>query len=221
MILLLGDIHGVAGILEQALDIAKQSSASAIIQLGDFCMFPNNEKWFRGHIKDAHIPIYFIDGNHDDCSRWIQYDKVHKVWDDRELYYVPRGTVMELDGRTIAFMGGAASIDKKTRLENNMHWDHNETIADAHIDRMHKNIKGKQIDMFLTHCPPQSVIEEHFDDNGKLFFGVGLDWTDPAQMIIEELWHKMGTPNIYSGHMHRRVQGMTYRILNINEVLAV
>jgi hypothetical protein len=35
------------------------------------------------------------------------------------------------------------------------------------------------------------------------------------------LWHKLGTPDIYSGHMHKRVQGMTYRILNINEVLAV
>ena len=221
MILLLGDIHGVAGILDQALDISKQSNACAIIQLGDFGLFKENEEWFRKHIEDAHIPIYFIDGNHDDCSRWIQYDSVHKVWDDRELYYVPRGTVMELDGRTIAFMGGAASIDMKLRIENDMHWDINENINDDHIARLLKNVDGKKIDMFLTHCPPGSVIDQNFDPLNKLWFGVGIDWIDPNQKIIEELWHKLGTPDIYSGHMHKRVQGQTYRILNINELLAV
>jgi predicted phosphodiesterase len=39
MILLLGDIHGNASILSQALGIAKESNAVAIIQLGDFGMF--------------------------------------------------------------------------------------------------------------------------------------------------------------------------------------
>jgi Calcineurin-like phosphoesterase len=184
-------------------------------------MFPDNEQWFRKNIEHAHIPIYFIDGNHDDCSRWVEYESVTRIWDDRELYYVPRGTVMELDGRTVAFMGGASSIDKKMRLENNIHWDHNENISDDHINRLLSNAKGKTIDMFLTHCPPHSVIQQHFDPLNKLFFGVGADWIDPNQVIIEELWHKLGTPSVYSGHMHKRVQGMTYRILNINELLAV
>lgn len=221
MILLLGDIHSNAGILDAALDVAKQSSAVAIIQLGDFGLFKENQEWFRSHIEDAHIPIYFIDGNHDDCSRWVQYDSIHRVWDDRELYYVPRGTVMELDGRTIAFMGGASSIDKKIRLENDMHWDHNENIIQEQYNTLLHNAANKKIDIFLTHCPPHSVVQEHFDPLNKLFFGVGVDWIDPNQVIIEELWHKLGTPNIYSGHMHKRVVGMTYRILNINELLAV
>jgi hypothetical protein len=83
------------------------------------------------------------------------------------------------------------------------------------------NAQGKTIDLFITHCPPHSVIEENFDPRNKLWFEVGLDWTDPNQLVIEELWHKLGTPMVYSGHMHRRVQGMTYRILDINELLAV
>ena len=221
MILLLGDIHGQTGILEEALDISKQSNACAIIQLGDFGLFQDNEEWFREHIKDAHIPIYFIDGNHDDCRRWIQYDSIHKVWDDRELYYIPRGTVMELDGQTIAVMGGASSINKKQLLEDNMHWDPNEDITKDDIARLLKNAEGKTVDMFLTHCPPHSVIQEHFDPVWKLHFDVNIDWIDPNQTIIEELWHKLGTPSVYSGHMHKRIQGMTYRILNINELLAV
>jgi len=31
----------------------------------------------------------------------------------------------------------------------------------------------------------------------------------------------LGTPDVYSGHMHKRVQGINYRIVNINELLAV
>lgn len=221
MILLLGDIHGHASILSQALDIAKESNAVAIVQLGDFGMFSDNEDWFRQNIINAHIPIYFIDGNHDDCVRWIQHDKVTRIWDDRELYYIPRGTVMELDGRTVAFMGGASSIDKKMRLENNMHWDINENISDDHVGRLLKNTKGKKIDVLLTHCPPHSVIEQNFEPINKLWFGVGLDWIDPNQVIIENIWQELGTPDVYSGHMHKRVQGPNYRILNINELLAV
>ncbi len=221
MILLLGDIHGNASILSQALGIAKESNAMAIVQLGDFGLLPDNETWFRQNIINAHIPVYFIDGNHDDCKRWVKYDKVTRVWDDCELYYVPRGTVMELDRRTIAFMGGASSIDKKLRLENNMHWDADENISDEQITRLSKNSKHKTIDILLTHCPPHSIIQKHFDPLNKLWFGVGVDWVDPNQLIIEDIWKRLGYPPVYSGHMHKRIQGPNYRILNINELLAV
>lgn len=221
MILLLGDIHGNAGILNKAIEISKESNAVAIIQLGDFGMLNDNEAWFRQNISNAHIPIYFIDGNHDDCTRWNAYDEVTRIWDDHELYYVPRGSVMELDGRTIAFMGGAGSIDKKMRLESGMHWDKNENISPTQVERLYRNTLGKKIDMFLTHCPPNSVIEKNFDPTQKLWFGVGVDWTDPNQDIIEDAWDKLNYPPVYSGHMHKRIQGKNYRILAINELLAV
>lgn len=221
MILLLGDIHGESYILQEAIEVAKESNAVAIVQLGDFGLYDDTEYWFRAHIQHAHIPIYFIDGNHDDCRRWITYDSVTRIWDDRNLYYVPRGTVMELDGRTVAFMGGAGSIDKKIRLEHHMHWDANENIGEEHIANMFKNAEGRKIDMFLTHCPPNSVINEHFDPMQKLGFGVGIDWHDPNQDIIEDIWKKLGYPPVYSGHMHKKVVGASYRILNINELLAV
>jgi predicted phosphodiesterase len=221
MILLLGDIHGSAGILRRALEVSKESDATAIIQLGDLGLFPDNEEWFRAHVKDAHIPIYFIDGNHDDCARWDTYQEVTRVWDDRELFYIPRGTVMEMDGRTIAFMGGAGSIDKQMRVDTNMHWDVNENISPIHVERLYRNTLGKKIDIFLTHCPPNSVIEKNFDPMQKLWFGVGIDWVDPNQNIIEDAWDKLNYPPIYSGHMHKRIQGPDYRILEINELLAV
>jgi len=222
MILLLGDIHGDHFILQDAIDKAHQVNATCIIQLGDFGLFDkHNGHHFRSVCRTSQIPIYFIDGNHDDCSRWVQMNEVTQLWDDANLFYVPRGTVMDIDDRIIAFMGGAASIDKDMRIRYNQHWDENENIRPTDVERMITNTLGKKIDILLTHCPPNSVIEEHFDSSNKLFFGVGLDWHDPNQDIIEDLWNQLDYPSVYSGHMHKRVIGDSYRILNINELLAV
>lgn len=225
MILLLGDIHGDYRTLQRAVDKANEVGAAALIQVGDFGLFRsfgmNNEEKFKNVVHTSKCPVYFIDGNHDDATRWTTYTEVSQVYPELPLYYVPRGTVMEIDNRTIAFMGGAASIDKNMRLQEGWHWDEKENISPYEVLRMMDNAKDKHIDMFITHCPPNSVINEHFDPRGKLQFGVGLDWHDHNQDIIENIWHAIGTPNIYSGHMHRKVEGMTYRILDINELLAV
>lgn len=225
MILLLGDIHGDFRVLQRAIDTANEVNATALIQVGDFGLYRsfgmNNEEKFKDVLTTSTVPVYFVDGNHDDCTRWTTYTDVTQIYPELPLHYVPRGTVMELDGRTIAFMGGAASIDKNIRLREGWHWDEMENISPYEVLRMMDNAKDKHIDMFITHCPPTSVINEHFDPRGKLQFGVELDWHDHNQDIIENIWHAIGTPMIYSGHMHRNVEGMTHRILNINELLAV
>lgn len=223
MILLLGDIHGDFTVLQDAIQKAEQVGAVAVIQVGDCGLFRGDGayKGFHRVTQSAKVPVYFIEGNHDDCSRWIQHNEIYQVWDDANLFYVPRGTVMELDNRVIAFMGGAASIDKETRLRHGWHWDKNELLSQEQIDILFKNAEEKKIDIFITHCPPDSVITEHFDNSAKILFGVGLDWVDPTQAQIEDMWHKLGTPEIFSGHMHKRVVGQNYRILDINELLAI
>lgn len=115
-------------------------------------------------------------------------------------------------------MGGAGSIDKEMRLRYGWHWDSRENIAPHERFRLMQNAAGKQIDAFITHCPPRSVIEAHFDPHDMLKFGVGLDWKDPNQDIIEDAWGMLHIPPIYSGHMHRSIFGPNYRILNINEL---
>lgn len=221
MILLLGDIHGNVSVLKAAIRKAVQEGATAVVQVGDFGLMQEKgiDASFYNATKDSPIPVYFIEGNHDDCTRWIAYEEVSRVWHDANLWYVPRGTITEIDGRTIAFMGGAASIDKQYRLNNNMHWDENELLTEGQINKL--LISDRKVDMFITHCPPDSVVEEHFNPVNKLYFGVGLDWIDPTQKQIENIWHALGTPMIYSGHMHRTVKGETYRILDINEMLLV
>lgn len=223
MLMLLGDIHGDVYVLKTAIANAAARGATALIQVGDFGLFPlhGTAEGFRRVCKESPIPIYFIDGNHDDCTRWTSYTEVTQLWPDALLFYVPRGTVLELDGRTIAFMGGAASIDKNIRLRRGWPWDDKEEISPDDVRRLDDAVQGKVIDVFITHCPPNSVVEEHFDPRNKLQFGVSLDWHDPSQDMIERAWKAMNSPMIYSGHMHRTVVGDTYRILNIDETLEI
>ena len=235
MITLLGDIHGDIGVLKFAIDRAVEKGSAALIQVGDFGLFYRNgiNEGFHRVCKKSPIPVYFIDGNHDDCTRWITNKKVHQVWKDVNLFYAPRGSVIELDGRRIAFMGGAASIDKKTRIQLGWHWDEEENIRPHQVKRLWENVGDNPVDMLITHCPPASVIDRHFDPRNKLRFGVGLDWIDPNQLIIQEVWEKLGYPPVYSGHMHGTVLGYEmsvfeigkskglYRILDINECVEV
>lgn len=227
MILLLGDIHGNTTVLKNAIRYAEENNAAAVIQVGDFGLFQRDgiDTGFYKAVQNSTIPVYFIEGNHDDCTRWVSYPSVKlttppQVWEDVPLFYIPRGSVLEIDDRIIAFMGGAASIDKNARLKYNWHWDENELLTNTQILSLHENRKDLKIDMFITHCPPNSVIETHFDPIFKLAFGVGIDWTDPTQTQIENMWKAMNTM-IYSGHMHQTVKGENYRILDINERLLV
>lgn len=219
-IALLGDIHGDWNVLAKAITTAKEWGAVALIQVGDFGLFPGNEEHFY-HACQTDLPVFFIDGNHDDCTRWGNYDVLGKVFGNANLHYVPRGAVLELDGRTIAFMGGAASIDKKWRLKHGAHWDMNEEVTQEQCDILLQNCAGKTIDMFITHCPPQSMVDGHFNPMNKLQFDVGIDWHDPSQTFIEEVWHKIGTPQIYSGHMHKFVETSVATILDTNQVIEV
>ena len=223
MILLLGDIHGDVSRLRYGVQQAMEAGAVALVQVGDLGLFPSHgrDTGFHAVCKESSIPIYFIEGNHDDCTRWVKLTEVTRVWDDANLFYVPRGTVMELDGRTIAFMGGAASLDKDIRLREQWHWDKQENISGHEVLRLFENAEGKTIDMLITHDVPISVCKAHFDDSAKLWFGVGKDWHDVNMDVIQRIWDRLDNPMIYSGHMHRTVIGPNYRILNINELLAV
>ena len=222
MILLLGDIHGNAGVLREAINKAEMvGDVTAIIQVGDFGLYPENERYFQSVIEKSTIPVYFIEGNHDDCDRWLQYTEITQIYENIPFYYIPRGTVMELDGQTLAFMGGASSINKKWILRDGGFWTPLEDNRHEDIQKLTRNIEGKKIDAFITHIPPHSVVQQHFDNSAKMLFEVGPEWHDMNQTIVEELWNKMGNPTVYSGHMHRRVVGQNYRILDINELLAI
>lgn len=216
MIVLVGDIHGFYKVVA---DTAKKYPYAEIIQVGDFGFWPG--------LRERYTPpprkIYFIDGNHDDIGALVglspfEWENPVEIWPN--AMYVPRGTVMELDGKTILFMGGAKSIDRAWRRKNSgvNAWFEDEVIRPR--DQLHAvlSANGKKIDLMVTHTPPQWMVDKYFGVPGAEW-GLPADWSDISAKYVEDLWKAVDCPPLVCGHMHRAVEDGVCRILDINEVM--
>jgi predicted phosphodiesterase len=209
MIGFLGDIHGDHKALETADKHFVNEGCVAGIQVGDLGWYPWTVPYFN--TLQLTLPWYWIDGNHEYYPYLANYTEVTEVV--KNLFYVPRGVSLELDGRRILFMGGAGSVDKAYRTAGK-DWFPEEDITDEQLARVDMT---QNIDILVTHVPPQAVIQRHFDPNELRMFGLDASWRDKNADKIETLWTQLGYPINVSGHMHRSVSGTKFRILNINE----
>lgn len=219
MIALLGDIHGDFFMLSQKAHQAKEKGATALIQVGDFGYYPRLLAKLRQ--LDLPLPVYWIDGNHEMHELFLDSEETQT---HENCFFVPRGSVLNIDGRRIAFMGGASSVDKDTRLMYGMHWSPLENIRAQDMSRMRDELSkvDNKVDMFITHVPTQSMIQKYFDPRVlRDFFGLPITWRDPDADWVEILWKEMDCPPMYSGHMHRSVKDGNCRILNIDEIIYV
>lgn len=205
--LVVGDIHGGVHILRDIVkEAAKVSDIKAVIQVGDFGMNSDEQKRMKSKSYGFALPTYFIDGNHEYFDILSRCAVVTEMLPN--LFYVPRGTILSLDGRNVAFLGGAASIDKDQRLRMGWHHDERENITEVDTFRLRKSLNelvNVKVDLFVTHVPPLSIVDANFSKYQKLNFGVSLDWTDNNMIIVEDYWNRMGKPQMVCGHMHKEV----------------
>lgn len=226
MIALLGDIHGDAAALRMLVARSANAGASCIIQLGDFGVYPSVFHRLTRVAKESPIPIYFIDGNHEDhaiIEAWPCEAGKYEVVKDK-LIYLQRGTYHDIDGRLFACLGGAGSIDKAARLASNMHWSPGEQIRDEEVARL-VNIFEMPIAAMLTHTPPQEYINKWFDISPirsayvRRCFGAPEDWFDPSAHKVQEAWEKLGRPQLFCGHMHVQKRDEQVMILDIDQLV--
>lgn len=218
MIVFIGDTHGYFNAIK-TIQNKFPDPATIFIQVGDFGYWPQ----FAGLWKRERPsrPVYFIDGNHDYLPDLIQIKEVKEVWPG--AFYIPRGTVLTLDNKRIAFMGGAASVDKARRTPR-MDWFEEELITRYDVDQLIKNLSKsdnphdlEKVDLFVTHTPPTDCIQANFDpDNLAYSFGLPKTWRDPSAAHIEAISLKLGNPPLICGHMHRSVTWRNIQILDIN-----
>jgi predicted phosphodiesterase len=201
-----GDIHGQIQILRDVVNETKAvDSMIAVIQVGDMSLSHHDISDFKRKSYGFAKPTYWVKGNHE---YWDVIDGLMEVTElVPNLFYVPNGTVLEIDGRVVAFMGGAASIDKAYQ---GSHWSDKENIRPEEVELLYKNIGDRKVDLLVSHAPPQCVVTSWFDKNGRgarvrKAFGVPVDWQDPNMTIIENIWDKLGRPQMVCGHMHENV----------------
>lgn len=126
-------------------------------------------------------------------------------------------TVIEYNGKTIQFIGGAVSIDRVARNEGTSYWV-NEPV---HFDRD----KCQKVDILVTHTAPSWCFPQQFN---RMVY----DWALRDAYLLEELTEeraimdeifKICQPSLHLyGHFHsawsEEIKGCKHKLLNINEI---
>jgi Icc-related predicted phosphoesterase len=204
-----GDIHGEFEFFEKLPKRVELPSDMTFIQVGDFGWYPQNIQYFPQNFPN---PVYFIDGNHEHFPLIRGVTEIKEV--KPNLFYVPRGTVMEIDGWTIGFIGGGESVDRYWRTKE-IDWFPDERVTEEDVNKLLNC--GKKIDILVTHAPPKIAIDYNFTPIRRESWSLPRDWEDVSAQRIEHLWNNLGRPRLYCGHMHRSVKWNNVRILDINE----
>jgi predicted phosphodiesterase len=241
MILVVGDIHGEFEELKQSL-IKKMITDCYVIQVGDFGIGFNliNSDLRRlidlnSFLEERNIIMYVIRGNHDNPDFFkgnIKYSN---------LILMEDYTVLELDDRKILCIGGAISIDRTKRKNDQrinrksgdkrrLYW------IDEHIFFDESKIKNlKDINIMITHTAP-----DWCEPDNKINFG---DLVDQFAVYDPTLKHELreerkllsniydivsensNIEKLYYGHFHRSCiteYGITTAyLLDIHEIREV
>jgi len=223
MIMFVGDLHGSFVILRALIDrVLKdngylagcvsrgggKSSALKIIQVGDFGWYP----YLLKEWTTLPFPVYAIEGNHEYYPMLTDFTHVTEV--KPNLWYIPRGTVKNIDGYDIGFMGGAHSVDRYQRREG-FDWWPEEEVTEENI----KKLANKKVDILVTHVPPYNVIQRNWGKINHRSWHLPYNWVDESSRRIEKMWGDMGMPPMICGHMHGSATDGNCRVLDINELV--
>lgn len=183
-ILIAGDVHGEFGVLNQ---LISRRGPKILLQCGDFGFWPNI---VGSQPKVGACQVYWCDGNHED--HWnLRNRQTNELWPN--VFYQPRGSTLTLpDGRIVLFMGGAASIDKNSRLLGR-DWFPEEVISFGDLVTLDPL---SRVDIVISHTCPIELASQ-MADLGK------VSDNDPTRAILSEVFQMYHPSLWYYGHWHQ------------------
>ena len=157
----LGDTHGNLSFTLEALATFKTLGVSCVIQLGDFGFVWPESKSGRNldrlskFLGERQMCFYFLDGNHEAFDRLHRYplaaDGTRVVRGD--IRQLPRGYRTTLgDGRSVAVLGGAGSVDRSYREPGRSYWTE-EGITETDLT----DLGTVHADVFFSHEAPAQL----------------------------------------------------------------
>ena len=212
-ILILGDSHGNISFVADAVRNAKISfDIDYAIQVGDFGFYPVIFKNFDKFGK-FEVPLYVIDGNHENHEWLHKQKKSWKQWKEKNLIFCPRGHTIEIDNRLIAFVGGAMNVDRPQQGSIDKRTT-NYLLQDEVNEISEKLNESKRVDLMVTHSCPHSVgigmhgnplfdymIERYIIDAFNVSIGPS---NDVGEQTLLRLWKQLENKplNWVFGHFH-------------------
>lgn len=230
-VLIVGDLHGSFGNLFTHVKMCQNRGIDfdAIIQVGDFGIYPGSVKPLLSFTRKLGKPIHFIDGNHEHHGYLFNS---YKKWISSGLIYHPRGDILEIGGRKIGFFGGALNVDIPQELWTSHMHRHNalDGIYNSNFKEMIvaqnfpsskevqfgiQQFNSTKIDLLVTHtCPALVGVgmigTDFFKDTIKLFIHDQIDARvahnfDVGDFWLTDLWNGLiNKPSaVCYGHFHK------------------
>lgn len=217
-ILAVGDTHGnTSAICNVAIPQAQKNDCETLIQCGDFGYWEHYDDGKRfldkvsKHLVRNQMKMLWIDGNHENHPKlWADYapggDGLCLIRPN--LHYIPRGTVFKLGHVTCLGLGGAFSIDRDWRINQELIADRPQTLwwptelirpEDAEVAIENAKEYGP-IDIMFTHdCPSGTDIPGIHSENKWIF---PETWRN--RDLLREVFDRVQPRLLIHGHYHVR-----------------
>ena len=162
-----GDLHGdIERFADKA--VKKLKKGDTLIVLGDFGFLWSGDKAEQKRLKwltKRRYRILFIDGCHENFDLLRDYP-VEDFMGGRarhiggNLYYIQRGSILEIEGKKLLCFGGAESWDKEDR-EEGVNWWRAELPTSDELEYCVESLQaaGSEVDYILTHDAPLQILE--------------------------------------------------------------
>ncbi len=216
-VLLLGDVHGAHAGLAALLTAARdRHGIGAAIQTGDFGF--TRAHFARGFAGGRlPVPLYAIDGNHDDHAwlhRAARKGETARWRDEWNLHFQPRASTVRIGGVAVGFLGGALHVDRAQYR----HWwfrDIANFILAHERARATRLFNDERPALLVTHSCPAGI-GVGIRGNPALAMqlalhvhGAGFDpgpEHDCGEVELVRLWHHLRIPPALwaFGHFHQR-----------------
>jgi Icc-related predicted phosphoesterase len=187
-VMVVGDTHAC---FEKLNRLIFENKPDIVIVCGDFGYWIPMSQF--APIRPQGSKIYFCDGNHENhmflnaLLKAQDYERTPIEIQDN-VFYMPRGSTLDIDGQTLLFMGGAESIDKAYRIKG-YDWFEEESISWIDLDKVPRGLKP---DIIITHTAPDFIIRQ-----------IGGEGDKHSEKVLRTLYARHKPKHWYFGHMHR------------------
>ena len=186
MIFVTADTHGEMDRFEGK-EIKKLGKNDTLVVLGDFgFIWTDEEKTSRDLKKLAKLPfrILFIDGLNENFDKLAQYPQVKfggadclEVVKDK-IYYIPRGTILQLEGKKLLCFGGCDCYDADIISSEN-----DPTQQDFNRCSALVRLNNHSVDYILTHMPSGRI--NRFINLDSNFYSETMDFFDTLSETMQ------------------------------------
>lgn len=207
MILITADLHG--HIDYRKLDNHKIVSMyerlpDYVIVAGDFGVpWSNNhedpqDRYMQKWYEEKPYEIIVVPGNHENYNRIeaLPREMYHGGWVRRlakNIVFVEKNQIIEIEGKTFYCLGGADSTDKERRVLFLSWWPQEEATYADFLAMMDKLETVKEVDYIVAHTAPTKIVRAMLRSDR-----IG----DTTSKLLDVLVEKIKFKHFYFGHMH-------------------